>query len=62
MQKVWRATKPLKFFELGSGLMLVEFEEICDKEKVLRDSPWSFDKCPILLQEYDGKKQAEICE
>lgn len=28
-----------------------------DKAKVLKDNPKNFDKCLILLQEYDGRKQ-----
>lgn len=37
-QKIRRSTKAIQFHELGEGLMLVEFEDIKDKERVLRES------------------------
>lgn len=36
-----------RFHELGSGMMMIEFEDKLDKERVLRDSPWNFEKCLI---------------
>lgn len=44
-----------RFYELGSGIMMIEFEDKPDKDKVLRGSLWNFDKNIILLQEYYGK-------
>lgn len=37
--------------------MLIQFNDLLDKAKVLKDNPKNFDKCLILLQEYDGRKQ-----
>lgn len=51
MQKIWRLTKPskpIRFHELGPGMLLVEFEEKKDKERVMRYSSWNFDICFIL--------------
>lgn len=31
--------------------MMIEFEERRDKDKVLREIPWNFDKCFMLLKE-----------
>lgn len=31
MHKAWRITKPIKFYEMGGGLMMVEFEDKFDK-------------------------------
>lgn len=38
-------------------MILVEFKDKLDKNRVLRNAPWNFDKCLILLKEYDGKKK-----
>lgn len=39
IRKIWRPTKTIRFHELGLGLMMVEFEDSLDKERVLRDYP-----------------------
>lgn len=59
MRKIWKPTKPIHFHELGSGIGLVEFEEKRDKERVMRDSPWNFDKCLILFKDFDGQQQIQ---
>lgn len=52
IQKIWRPLKMMKFYELGSGMISIEFEEKLDKDRVLCESAWNFDKELILLQEY----------
>lgn len=59
MRKAWRITKPIKFHDMGEGLMVVEFEDKCDKNKLLRDGPWNFDHCLLLTLEYNGKLQTK---
>lgn len=49
----------MKFRDLNSTLMLAEFENRRDKEKVLREGPWSFGKHLVLNQEVDGKQQLQ---
>lgn len=56
MRKIWRAVKMIKFHELGMGMLLIEFEDKLDKDRVSRGGPWNFDKCLILLKEYDGSQ------
>lgn len=43
MQKVWRPTKTIWFHEVGLDMMIMEFENKLDKERVLQESPWNFD-------------------
>lgn len=42
--------------------MLVEFENYNDKNRVARDGPWHFDKCLILVEDFDRTQQVKnIC-
>ncbi|XP_042944586.1 uncharacterized protein LOC122278462 [Carya illinoinensis] len=57
MRKVWRLVKGVKFRDLNSEFMSVEFDDTRDKLKVMREGPWSFDKHLVLLKEFDGRLQ-----
>lgn len=48
----------MKFHELWRNILLVEFMDANDRQKVLRDSPWSFDRYLVLLKKVDGTQQA----
>lgn len=37
--------------------MLIEFEDIRDKERLIREGPWSFDKQLVLVMEVKGHQQ-----
>lgn len=39
MRKAWRITKPIKFYAMGGGLMMVKFVEKFEKNRVLREGP-----------------------
>lgn len=42
--------------------MFAKFEEIHDKARVIRDDPWNFDKCLILVKQFEGGQQVKnIC-
>lgn len=53
MRKIWCPGRRVWFRELSSTTMLIEFEDASDKRKVLREGPWSFDKCLLLVGEVD---------
>lgn len=53
MKKTWRSVKTIKFRDLGSVLIPVEFEDIRDKERVKREGPWSFDMHLVLVKDFD---------
>lgn len=57
MKKFWRKSKLVKFHEMGLGVLLIQFDEKMDRDKVIRESPWNVDKNMILLQKYDSTKQ-----
>lgn len=46
----------VQFHDLNSTLSLVEFDDLRDKERVLREGPWSFHKQLVMVQEVDGRK------
>lgn len=39
MRKICKSAKPIKFYDLGEGLMLIEFGDQQDKDRVLKESP-----------------------
>lgn len=42
--------------------MMTEFEDQNDKNRVVRDGPWNFDKCLILVKGFEGGQQVKnIC-
>ncbi|KAF5463842.1 hypothetical protein F2P56_013970 [Juglans regia] len=57
MRKVWRIAKSIRFRDLNSIFMLIEFDDIWDKDRVLRDGSWSFDKHLVLMTEVEGCQQ-----
>lgn len=57
MKKIWRPIKPLCFYEMGARLMMAEFDDLNDKHCVVRDGPWNFDKCIILVKEFNEGQQ-----
>lgn len=59
LRKIWRPMNPVCFHELGSGLLLAEFENLLEKGRVMRDSPWNFDRSLVLLQVLDGRIQVK---
>lgn len=57
MRKIWRQEKMIHLHELGSGMLMVKFEDKTDKARVIKESSWNFNKCLILLKEFNGKQQ-----
>lgn len=49
----------VRFRDLSSVLFLVEFEDSRDKDRVLMEGPWTFDKHLVLLEEVDGRLQVQ---
>lgn len=47
------ASGTMKFRDLNPSLMLIEFKDSRDKEKVLHEGPRSFDKQLVLMKEVD---------
>lgn len=57
MKRAWRSIRDIKFRDLNSMIMLIEFEHECDKDRVITDGPWSFDKHLVLVNKFDGYQQ-----
>lgn len=43
--------------DLEDNLFQFEFKDVVDKEIVLANSPWSFDKKLVVLKEFRGDSQ-----
>ncbi|CAI9782167.1 unnamed protein product [Fraxinus pennsylvanica] len=56
MRKICRLGRQVWFRELNPTFFLIEFEDANDKQKVLREGPWAFDKSLLLMGEIDGKQ------
>lgn len=39
LKKIWRLVKKVWFKELGAGLLLAEFEDKAEKERIQREAP-----------------------
>lgn len=57
LKKIWQPTNVVCFLEIGSIILLTIFDNITDKVRLLRESPWNFEKSLILLKELDGTLQ-----
>lgn len=57
MKKIWRPMKSIKFHDMSLVLILVEFGDIQDKDRVQCEGPWSLDKQLVLVKEFDGRQQ-----
>ncbi|XP_042958115.1 uncharacterized protein LOC122293643 [Carya illinoinensis] len=58
LKKIWRPVKKIWVKDLGSKILLVEFEDHQEKARVQCEGPWSFDRNLILMQNYTGEVQA----
>ncbi|XP_035542065.1 uncharacterized protein LOC118344779 [Juglans regia] len=54
LRRIWRPVKKIWFKELGSKLLLVEFEDQREKARVQREGPWPFDRNLVLMQNFEG--------
>lgn len=57
MRKIWRTSKTIRVHEVDLDIVMFKFEDRQDKERVLRKSSWNFDKCLLLLKEFEGRHQ-----
>lgn len=57
MRHVWRLVRSLRFYDMGEGLMMVEFELDSDKTRVICNGLWSFDKSLILVKDFLRSQQ-----
>lgn len=55
MKRAWLSVKSVRFRDLNSSLILVEFYDRRDKERVVRKGPWSFDKQLVMVRDVDGR-------
>lgn len=62
MRKAWRSVGRVKSRDLNHSIMLVESIDIRDKNHVIREGPWSFDKNLVMFVEGDGCLQVHQIE
>lgn len=59
MSKVWRPSKAISFHDMGMGLVMVDFENLADKLRVIRDGSWHFNKALLLIKYFVGEQQVK---
>jgi hypothetical protein len=51
----WRLSSNLVFKVLGDNLLLIEFDNIGDKSRVLKGRPWVFEGNLFAVEDFDGR-------
>jgi hypothetical protein len=54
--RAWQPMKGVIFKTLGTNLYLIDFEDECDKIRVMEGRPWTFDGNLVSLADFDGLK------
>ncbi|GMY35015.1 putative ribonuclease h protein [Fagus crenata] len=62
LRSIWRISKGMVFKDAPDNMLLVEFFDAGDKERVLIGRPWSFDMCLLLVTPLDGDVQPSKLE
>ena len=57
LRTIWRISKGMSFTDAPDGLLLVEFFDVGDKDRVLIGRPWSFERCLLLVTLLEGDVQ-----
>lgn len=55
--QIWRLRNNVEIKEIGKNLFTFHFQHWKDKEGVLSDEPWWFDKRVLCLQEFTGDER-----
>ena len=62
LRTIWRISKGMSFTDAPDGLLLVEFFDVGDKDRVLIGRPWSFERCLLLVTLLEGDVQPSKLE
>ncbi|KAK9265650.1 hypothetical protein L1049_027325 [Liquidambar formosana] len=55
---VWKPAKGVDITNIGKNLFLFQFHHPLDRQRVMENGPWNFDKYLVLLKEVEGRMQA----
>ena len=62
MRSAWNLAQEVEFRAIKDNLFPVQLYCLVDWEYVMRDGPWLFCNCPMLLASYDGWSELEDTE
>lgn len=51
MKGAWRVKKGFNFREISMNLFSFQFSDVSEKNRILNNGPWSFDKALLILRE-----------
>ncbi|XP_050217735.1 uncharacterized protein LOC126668590 [Mercurialis annua] len=57
MTGAWRVNGSFDVTDIGKGMFICEFKNVWDRNKVLREAPWHYDRQLIVLSEIKGDEQ-----
>ncbi|XP_041021293.1 uncharacterized protein LOC121262766 [Juglans microcarpa x Juglans regia] len=60
LRRIWRPAKMMHIQNLDSNFLIAEFDDVKDKERVVRDGLWTFDKQLALVKDFDGAQQTQM--
>ena len=59
---LWKLIRELKIRDVGDNILLFEFEDILDLERVLEFEPWMFDKSLVAFQRATSVKEVPLLD
>ena len=59
---LWKPIGELKIQDIGDNILLFEFEDILDMERVLEYEPWSYDKHLVVFQKAIDAESAPLLD
>ncbi|KAL0006196.1 hypothetical protein SO802_013757 [Lithocarpus litseifolius] len=58
-KQLWRSQNGFKIRNLGNHIVLFEFDNVQDVERILQNQPCTFDKHPVVLKRYEEGSQVK---
>lgn len=60
--RAWRLEGDINITEVGDHIFIFQFDSKMDRNKVLLKKPWSYNKSPLVLNNYDASKAEELVD
>ena len=58
-KQLWRSQNGFKIHNLGNHIVLFEFDNVQDVERIHQNQPWTFDKHLVVLKRYEEGSQVK---
>ncbi|GMY07172.1 hypothetical protein FCV25MIE_02411 [Fagus crenata] len=58
MLRLWGVARGITAHTIGDNLFVFKFPDSIERSRVMKGTPWLFDNCLVLLQDFDGSRPA----